>query len=378
MSNRTGSGSQRRSPAAGIAVIVLVAAATMIGISLCDRRRDPNETSIPSSGPKILLVTLSADDRSVTMRGSAEMLSTEVRITLTAPDRAAAEAHIAEAFNLIAALERTLSAHMANSELRRVNKRAGHEPVAVSRDLFEAVRAAVAWHTKSKGAFDVAVGPLIDLWHRCGSENRLPTEEEKKEALSLVGAGRIELDAKKHTVRLPVAGMHINLGGIGKGYCAEKAAELLKRRGVSSALISVAGDMHVIGLRSDGRSWRVGVQDPRSLRSDVCLTTLALSDSAVSTSGNYERFVTIHGRQYSHIVDPRTGLTADNVPSVTVIAPDTVTTDVLGTALSVLGVKEGARLVEAMPGVEALFITFDDKNQPQLTRSSGFAKYESE
>lgn len=351
MNQETSTPSRGSRMAPPIVVMIIIAAA--IAVAVATRRRQP-----------------------VVVSRKAEMLSTVVTITLAAPDQAAAEAHINEAFGRIAALEQTLSAYRDDSEVANINCHAGQEAVVVSSDLFEAIRSAVTWHTKSRGAFDVTVGPLIELWRRCGRENGLPTDEETQRALALVGAGRVELDAAKRTVRLPAAGMQINLGGIGKGYCADQVAKLLKQRGVSSALIAVAGDIRAMGNRSDGRPWQVGVQDPRKPGTKTLVATLALSDRAASTSGNYERYVTIQGKRYSHIIDPRTGRTAADVPSVTVIGPDTVTTDVLGTALSVLGVRDGLALVESLPGVEALFITFDENGRPQFARTSGFARYE--
>ena len=178
-------------------------------------------------------------------------------------------------------------------------------------------------------------------------------------------------------MRLPERGLRIDLGGLGKGYCADSVVRALRERNVNSALIAIAGDIYALGRRPDGAAWRIGVQDPRYPDDPSRqLTVLALTDKAVSTSGNYQRFVEIQGRRYSHIIDPRTGQAADNVPSVTVIGPDTLTTDILGTALSVMGVDEGLTLVETLPSVEAMFVVFDKGTNPLITRSSGFAAYE--
>lgn len=306
------------------------------------------------------------------------LLGTWVTITVGAPDEASGRAHLSAAFARIAELEQTLSAHRPNSELVRVNASAAREAVAVSEDLFAPVRAGVEWHRRSHGAFDITVAPLLDHWRACAKANRLPTAAEIARLRPLVDAGRIALDPAHRAIRFPVEGMRVDLGGIGKGYCADEAAKVLKAGGVASALVAVAGDIHALGRRPDGRRWRVGIQDPRRPDSPTALlATLELAQMAVSTSGNYQRFVEIQGRRYSHIVDPRTGMTADAVPSVTVIGPDALTTDIMGTALSVLGVGDGMALVESMANVEAMFVTFDDKDAPQFARSSGFAAYES-
>lgn len=315
--------------------------------------------------------------RQATFSASRPMLGTIVSVTVGVHDRNTASAHLAAAFDRVAELEKALSAQDEKAELARINRSAGGEPVKVSEDLFRAVAAGVGWHNRSRGCFDIAAGPLIRLWQSCGRENRLPAAEELARARSLCGANRVTLEKTGRRVRIPVSGMSLHLGGLGKGYCADAVAALLRARGVASALICMSGDIYALGKRPDGASWRVGVQDPR--RPDdpsALITVLRLHDEAVSTSGNYQRYVTIGGKKYSHIVDPRTGRTAQDVPGVTVIGPDTLTTDILGTALSVMGTKDGLQFVESYPGIEALFINFADRDIAILTRSSGFLAYE--
>jgi len=310
---------------------------------------------------------------------AALRLGTIVRLTVAAPDAARAEADIAAAFDRLATLEATLSAQREDSELNAINRAAGDGPVTVSGDLFAAIRAGVDWFRRTGGCFDIAVGPLIALWQSCGQEGRLPTSGEVASAKAACGAGRIEMDEGARTVRLPDSQMRLHLGGIGKGFCADAIADLLRRRGVQSGLVAMAGDIYAIGRRPDGRPWRVGVQDPRAPDDPSrCVTVLELVDRAVSTSGNYQRFVEIGGRRFSHIVDPRTGWPCDSVPSVTVIGPDATSTDVLGTALSVMGLEEGLRFAEQLPDIEALFITFNANGGLVLHRTSGFQRYEAE
>ena len=233
------------------------------------------------------------------------------------------------------------------------------------------------WHEQSGGAFDITIRPLLAVWRRAGAQKALPSEQALAEARALVGADRLLLDPEKRTVAIPEEEMRIDLGGLGKGFIADRVADLLQKRGIESALIAMAGDIRAIGRRPGGKPWRVGIQDPRDPNNPRALiTVLELTDRSVSTSGNYQRYVEIDGRRYSHIVDPRTGRPADDVPSVTVIGPDALTTDILGTVFSVLGVEEGMRTVESMPEIEALFVTFDDAGELELTRSEGFRKFE--
>jgi len=302
------------------------------------------------------------------------MLGTYVTLTVVAQDEQKAHGHIAAGFDRIADLDRTLSFQKPDSELSRLNARAGHGPVAVSNDLYTVIEAGVLWHGRTMGTFDIAVGPLVELWQTCGKLNRLPTPEELARVKPLLNAGRIVLNPSARTVSLPVEGMRLDLGGLGKGYIADEVARLLVGRGVRSALVSVSGEIRAVGLARSGSPWRIGVQDPRS--PEALITVLELSDRSVSTSGNYERFEEIHGRRYSHIVDPRTGRTAEGVSSVTVIGPDTMTTDLLGAAVSVLGVQEGMALIEKLPQFEAMCIVLDDRNEMHITRSKGFGSFE--
>ena len=316
-------------------------------------------------------------ERGGLVSATQEHMGTWVTITVAASGDAAASGHLAAAMDRVAGLEKVLSAQDKDSELSGVNRQAGKGAVAVSRDLFEAVAAGAAWHARTEGSFDITASPLISLWQRCGRARRLPTSSEIQTALALVGAERVRLNREGRTVQLPVAGMRLHLGGLGKGLCADKVAETLRERGVRSALIAVSGDIYALGRRPDGSAWRIGVQDPRRPKdAGATVTVLHLADRAVSTSGNYHRFVEIGGKRYSHIVDPRTGRTAGSVASVTVIGPDALTTDILGTALSVLDIVRGLRLVESLAGVEALFITFDESDELVLTRTRGFACYE--
>jgi thiamine biosynthesis lipoprotein len=302
------------------------------------------------------------------------MLGTSITLTVVSDDKIQAEAALRAGFARIAELDAILSAHRPDSELARLNARAGREPVAVSDELYRAVAAGVIWNGRTQGAFDIACAPLLELWRNCGKGDRLPTPEELDRAKSLGCAARILLDPKAHTIRFPVDGMRLDLGGHGKGFIADEVEKVFRARGVKNALISLSGDIRAMGRSAEGRPWRVGVQDPNN--HDAILTVLELTDRSVSTSGNYERFVEIQGRRHSHIVDPRTGQTAEGVASDTVIGPDATTTDVLDTALNVLGVKDGLELVEQLGNVEALFVTYDEKGERRLTRSKGFAAYE--
>ena len=303
-------------------------------------------------------------------------MGTIVSVSLCETDRGRQEALFEQVVRRVGRIEEILSAHMPDSELSRLNRLPLGQNMRVSCELWDAVNAGKEWNGKTRGAFDITAGPLIQLWKTAGKVQKAPNETEIAAVLNKMGVDKLVLDKNARTV-MKTAGVSIDLGGLGKGFAADDIAHLLKERGAASALVAMSGDIRALGRRPDGRPWRVGIQDPRHPDElGPIVTVVEVSDMAVSTSGNYRRFVEIDGKHYSHIVDPRTGRTAQNVPSVSVIGPDALTTDILGTALSVLGVDDGLKRVESMPGIEALFMEVDDSDELVLTRSSGFARYE--
>jgi len=321
--------------------------------------------------------TSQPDAELVSVSEVRSLLGTAVTITVYAEDEISGKAHLDAAFDRIAEIENLISSWKENSELRLALKQPINSKIPISKDMFQSLHAGIAWHKKSGGAFDITIGPLIQLWKSCGKSGRLPTDAEITEAKNRLGVEHIVLDETHSTLKITKENLGINLGGVGKGYCAQEVGATLNERGVKHALIAIAGDIYALGGKPNGAAWSVGVQDPREPNSpQALLSVLHLNDMAVSTSGNYQRYVEIQGKRYSHIIDPRTGLTAEEAPSVTVVGPNVISTDVLGTALSVMGVKEGLAFVENMPEFEALFITFDDDNKPIFTRSSGFSKFE--
>lgn len=307
-----------------------------------------------------------------------EAMGTQVSITLCGDDKRQQDALFKEIARCANHLETILSSHMPDSELNRLNNLPVNQKMRISNELWDAINAGKNWHSETLGVFDITAGPIIKMWKTASKNNLLPSDEEIKTALKSIGAEKIILEHADSTV-LKKSQISIDLGGLGKGFTADNIIALLKGHGVTSALVAMSGDINALGYRPDGKPWRVGIQDPRFPENpDALVTVVELKDMAVSTSGNYRRFVEIGGKRYSHIVDPRTGLTAEEVPSVSVIGPDTVTTDILGTALSILGVKQGLKLVESMKGVEALFMEVNGAGELILTRSSGFNKYEAD
>ena len=265
------------------------------------------------------------------------------RIVIYAPDREIAAWASSRAFQRIAHLEDLMSDYRPYSELMRLCAEGHIAPFRVSDDLFFVLQRALELSQRSNGAFDITVGPFVALWRRARQTKQLPTEEELQRARQLVGWDKIRLDPENRTVKLAVPNMKLDLGGIAKGYAADCALKVLKRFGLSRALIELGGDIVLGDPPPNRKGWRIGILDENGKPEKF----LELANCAISTSGSTEQFVEIGNRRYAHIVDPRTGLGLTKLVLVTVIAEDGITADSLATALCVLGEREGRRLAEA-------------------------------
>jgi thiamine biosynthesis lipoprotein len=265
------------------------------------------------------------------------------------------------AFSVQRRIDELMSYQREDSELSRINRDAADEPVRVNPLTFEVLQKSIYFSKLSDGAFDVTVGPLMDLWKAAGEADAPPTEETLAEARAKVGYENLILDEKNMTVRFAVKGMKIDLGGIGKGYAVDKSIEAMKDLGATGGMVDLGGNIRCFGQPPRGQEyWRVGLQDPNVAPDDVdasrILLVLAVTDEGVATSGDYRRFVKVHGEKESHILDARTGKGANKLVSDTIIAPDAIMADALSTAVNVLGPEKGLALIERLPGVEAILI----------------------
>jgi thiamine biosynthesis lipoprotein len=272
-------------------------------------------------------------------------MGTLVRITLFAPGEQPAREAFHAAFARIATLDRTLSDYRPDSELNQVARNAVGHPVGVSDDLFAVLSASQELAEATDGAFDVTQGPVVRLWREARETRRVPESAALQEAASRSGFRKLHLDPAGKTVRLDQAGMALDVGGIGKGFAASAAVEVLERLGVGRALVAVSGDLAFSGPPPGQRGWRIKVhaEDPSAVGvPDV----LELTNAAVSTSGSTEQHLDVDGRRYSHIIDPSSGLGLVDDITVTVIARRGLEADGLDTAVSVLGLSRGLALVE--------------------------------
>jgi thiamine biosynthesis lipoprotein len=293
---------------------------------------------------------------------SRYLMGTTVEIKARSGDGARAQAAINEAYDEIARIEAIMSHWRGDSDLARVNAGAGRTPVQVAPELLEVVRRAIGVSRVTGGAFDITVEAVGRLWRIEQEDPRVPAQEEIDAALARVGYRHVRLDEEAGTIYLDQPGVQIGLGGIAKGYAVDRAMEKLRARGIRSAMIAAGGDMALLGM--DGEApWRIGIKDPR--RPWRIVGWFYASDTTVHTSGDYERFATVKGKRYHHILDPRRGYPASDSQAVTLLTPDGTLGDALCTGVFVLGPKEGLRLVESLPQVEALVI--DEKGKIRMS-----------
>jgi thiamine biosynthesis lipoprotein len=282
-------------------------------------------------------------------------MGSQLRVTVITRDPAAAESAFAAVFAEFDRLDRLLSVWKDNSDVLRVNAAAGLHAVAVGPDLIEVLDAARQISDWSAGKFDVTFGALADVWKfDHDQDNLVPTRQQIQARLPLVDYTAVEVDAPAGTVFLKRKGMHIHLGGIGKGYAVDHAVKLLRERGLHHFMIQAGGDLYVGGLQH-GKPWRLGIADPRD--PDQSFGTLDLSDGTFSTSGDYERSFFKEGRRYHHIIDPDLGEPARGCRSVTIVSDSPIVADGLSKSVFILGPVEGMALVERLPRVEAVIVT---------------------
>lgn len=292
-------------------------------------------------------------------------------ITVYAADEAAANKAVRAAYARVKQLNGMLSDYDPDSELNRLCQSSGPgKPVKVSPELLFVLQKSLELSKASDGAFDVTIGPVVDLWRRARRKKELPNPAAPKAALERVGYEHILIDEKAGTVELRKENMRLDLGGIAKGYAADEALRVLREHGVARALCAAAGDI-VAGDPPPGeKGWRVGIA-PLEKPDGPPSRFLSLANRAVSTSGDAFQSVEIDGTRYSHIVDPQTGLGLTTRSSVTVVAPKGITSDSVASAVSVLGRNAGLKLVESMDGVSALFVA-EEKDGLKATASSDF------
>jgi FAD:protein FMN transferase len=256
-------------------------------------------------------------------------------------------------------LEGVLSRFIPGSEISRINSSAGIGYEKVGSETYEVISRAVEFSKCCQGCFDVTVGPLVTLWTSTKDKSKSPDEAEIRSILPLVDYTDLVLDPCKEAIGLKKAGQSIDLGGIGKGFAADKVLEVFQKYEVSSAFTNFGGNVAAIGAKPDGSPWNIGLRHPRKENSLVGVVSVV--NKSVVTSGDYQRyFIDSNGKRHHHIMDPSTGYPAESgLVSVTIVADNSMAADALSTILFVAGMKKGLSLLERFDGAEAIFIDMD-------------------
>ncbi len=283
------------------------------------------------------------------------------------------EAALAAALSELEQVEALMSTYDPDSELSRFNTARSGSDVPLSPPTLRVMQSALELSATTGGAFDVTVVPLTKLWANAAQQDELPSPDKRQAAVESVGYQNLELGAEGASKRID--SLEVSLDALAKGFAIDQALGAMANYGLRGALVDVGGDLACFGRPLDQSHWRIAVQSPWEP------TTLAILQAdptgpawAVCTSGNYQRYFQIQGRRYSHLIDPRTGWPAEHAPSVTVVGPAAMLADGWATALSILSVEEGQRLISEASGLEALWVQ-GDRQKSQLTYSSGFRQF---
>lgn len=296
---------------------------------------------------------------------SAKVMGTRVTLSIWGHEPAKAARVTEEVFKEFRRIDRLMTSWGNDSDVSKINANAGKRAVVVDPEVFKVIMYAQKVSKQSGGAFDITVGGFRGLWKFDQDlDGTIPDPAEVKKRLAKIGYKRVLVDPKKHTVKLADPGMRITLGGVAKGYAVDQAVALLHKRGFVDFILQAGGDLYTSGQRG-AREWRVGIRDPRG-PPDKPFALAKIKNHTFSTSGDYERGFVKNGIRYHHILNPATGFPAKKCRSVTVMTKKAMVADAWSTSLFVLGPQKGARLLDKMPGISAVFV--DDKNQIHITK----------
>lgn len=319
----------------------------------------------------VLLISFASFGQIIHKRKLA-MLGSPFEVTAVAKDTVKANQYIDLAVAEVKRIENLISDWIPASQISEVNRNAGIEAIKVDAEVFDLVGRAIKISQITSGAFDISYASMDKVWKFDGSMKTMPTADVIKKSVAKIGYQNIILNKKEQTIFLKLEGMKLGLGGIGQGYIADKVKELLLSKGCLSGIVNVSGDINAWGNQPDGKPWTVAIVNP--LNKNKVFATFSLKDSAVETSGSYEKYVVFNGIRYSHIIDPRTGYPAAGIVSVSVFAKQTEIADALATGIFVLGVEVGLDLINQMKGIECIIV--DDKGKIHSSKGIAVKKLE--
>lgn len=283
----------------------------------------------------------------------------EISVVAAANEKLFAENCIDKAIAEIQRIEKLLTTYDENSQTNQINLAAGIHPVKVDEEVFDLISRSIRISELTQGAFDISYGSIDKrLWNFDSNMTALPDPQTARQMVRLINYRNIILNRADLTVLLKEKGMRIGFGGIGKGYAAEKAKLVLKQWGVKSGIVNAAGDLTTWGVQPDGKPWTIGIASPD--QQQQLFSYLEISDAAIATSGNYEKFVILDGRKYSHTIDPKTGLPVKGIKSVTIISPNAEIADAMATPVMVMGIRVGLDMINQMKNIACIMIDEQD------------------
>lgn len=263
-------------------------------------------------------------------------------------------------------IEKLLTTFSTDSVTYEINENAGIQPVKISKEVYDLIFRCQMISKITQGAFDISYGSIDKrFWNFDLNMQELPDKQTAKKAVALINYENIILNEKDQTVFLKNKGMRIGFGGIGKGYAAECAKKVLIENGIKSGIVNAAGDLTTWGFQENGEAWTIGIADPN--KKESLFSTFKITNTSVATSGNYEKFVVIDGKKYSHTIDPKTGFPISGIKSVTIIAENAEIADALATPVTVMGIEVGLNFVNQLPNIGCIII--DDNNKTYSSKN---------
>lgn len=288
-----------------------------------------------------------------------KLMGSRFDLTVVASNASEADRYIEIAIAEISRIEKLISEWDNNSQTSEINRNAGIKPVKVEVELFDLIKRSIQISKLTQGAFDISFASIDKIWRYDGSMNKLPSELEIKKSVEKIGYQHIVLDEEQKTVLLKLPGMKIGFGAIGKGYAADKTKQLLIEKGVRAGIINASGDLNSWGKQPNGDFWKVGITNP--LNKEKVFSWLPIDNSAVVTSGNYEKYVTFNGIRYTHIINPKTGYPVVGLNSVTIFSESAELADALATAVFVMGLDTGLDFINQLKGIECVIIDAENR-----------------
>ena len=293
-------------------------------------------------------------------RKVCKLMGNRFEITVVTDTETEALAGIDDAVAEISRIEKLLTTFSDDSQTNLINSKAGITPVKVDEEVFNIIQRSKKISEITQGSFDITYGSVDKkLWNFDKTMTSLPDSETAKRSVHLINYRNVILDENKGTVFLKEKGMRIGFGGIGKGYAAERAKLILQQKGIKSGIVNAAGDLTAWGYQPNGKEWTIGIADPNSAHHPF--SYLRITNMAIATSGNYEKFITINGKRYSHTIDPKTGLPVTGIKSVTIISPNAEIADAMATPVMIMGIKVGLNMVNQVKGLACIIVDDNDK-----------------